>query len=392
MTGNNSEILFKNMFSYSGYGCRCVQDIQNTDPGEPPKTTVKMVADENQPLLFSYAPKEGLNLTGPAGGVIEGNILGKLLAVPSDDIQKHVEFIERYGFFQQLVSDEYTAIADDALFGFFNRIKATVRLMNAIAKREYKSMLINATYLLYSPRVEVLIGDSTLATCYHRFTQLLNSYNLFPDYSQDAEAVVKGTITVPDTMKGSFPLDYEFYQAVRSGTDKTLVGSNTTWYKHIMAMYVGCRGEGEDIRRLIDFYFHFQTEVSIFQEVSFRKIKPYGSIGDDALTDEFKSELLRVARIVVTEEINYNIAGIHPKYEGAKLTASWQVDNLIEALYFSVFYMKPGVEIYKECENPNCKRDRYFLVEATRGNKKYCCPQCANAAAAQRHRSRKMKK
>ena len=392
MNSGNSENLFRNMFSYSGYRCRCVSDIQNTDPGEPPKTTVKMVSDESGSLLYSYAPKEGLNLTGPAGGMIERNILGKLLAVPADNIQKHIEFIEQYGFFVHLPADEYTAISEDALFGIFNRVKATVRLMNAIAKREYKSILINATYLLFTPQIEVGVSDKTLTTCYHNFTRILGSYNLFPDYSQDPEAVVKGIITVPDTMRGSYALDYGFYQAIRGGTDKSLAGSNTTWYKHLTAMYVGCRDEDEDVRCLIDFFFHFQTEVSIFKEVSFRKIKPYGSISDEAFTDEFKSALLRVARIVVTEEINYNIAGIHPKYEGSKLTASWQVDSLIEALYFSVFYMKPGVEIYKECENPNCKRDKFFLVEATRGNRKYCCPQCANAAAAQRHRNRKIGK
>ena len=54
--------------------------------------------------------------------------------------------------------------------------------------------------------------------------------------------------------------------------------------------------------------------------------------------------------------------------------------------------MKPGIEIYKECQNPNCKREIYFLVNATATNKKYCCPACANAAAQRRARERKMHK
>ena len=57
--------------------------------------------------------------------------------------------------------------------------------------------------------------------------------------------------------------------------------------------------------------------------------------------------------------------------------------------YFSIFYMRNG-EMYKECENPNCKRDKFFLVEATRTNKHYCCEQCRNAAGAQRYRNRKL--
>ena len=54
--------------------------------------------------------------------------------------------------------------------------------------------------------------------------------------------------------------------------------------------------------------------------------------------------------------------------------------------------MKPGIEIYKECKNPNCKRDKYFLIEATRTNKEYCSIQCSRAAAAQRYRNRKLNK
>ena len=53
---------------------------------------------------------------------------------------------------------------------------------------------------------------------------------------------------------------------------------------------------------------------------------------------------------------------------------------------------KESVELYKECENPNCKHEKYFLVPATVTNKKYCCSACANAAAQRRSRQRKMQK
>ena len=388
MKNSNSENLLKVMFTYSGFSCKCVKDIQNTEPGEPPKTTIKMVSNVNHPLMFSYAAKDGLNLTGSAGAIRAGNVLGQLLAIPSNDIQRHIEFFEKYGFFMPLPEDEYVAIESEALFAFVDRIKATIRLLNSIAKRDYRGMIINATYLLFSPRIEVMIKGEKLSTHSHRFSQLLETYNIFPDFSQDPNVVLKGYITIPDTMRRTFDLQYDFYQAVRSGTDNTVLGSNTTWYKHLLAMYVGCQDENEETRSIIDFYYHFQTEVTAFKEVSFRSIKPYKAIEDSAFSDEIKNALLNVARIVVAGEINHNIVGIHPKYAGKALQASWDVGNLISAVYFSIFYMKPGIEIYKECENPNCKRDRYFLVEATRGNKRYCCDKCANAAASQRHRNR----
>ena len=66
------------------------------------------------------------------------------------------------------------------------------------------------------------------------------------------------------------------------------------------------------------------------------------------------------------------------------LSPSWKLSTFLEALYFSIFYMKPGIELYKECENPNCKHDKYFLINATITNKKYCCPACAKIPAAPR--------
>ena len=94
MEGKISEIFLNNMFECDGYTCHCEKDIENVAPGMPPKTTLKLYCELDKPLHFSYAPKVGLNLTGVAGGAIEKNILGKLLAIPDGDIDKHIEFFE----------------------------------------------------------------------------------------------------------------------------------------------------------------------------------------------------------------------------------------------------------------------------------------------------------
>jgi hypothetical protein len=240
--------------------------------------------------------------------------------------------------------------------------------------------------------VTINVLGKEYSTCVHKFTQLLWSNNLFPDLTDVPEVSVTGKYSVPDTfLEKKNLIDIEFFNAVRSGANTNLTGSKEPLFKNLLAMYTGCRDLNEETRNLIDFFYHFQTEVSIFKDVKYGLIIPYSHIDENTFSEPMKAALLKVARIVVAEEINYNIRGIHPKYDGGRLTASWQVDNLIEALYFSIFYMRTG-EIYKECENPNCKRNKYFLVEATRENKKYCCPQCSNAAAAQRHRLRQLGK
>lgn len=385
-----SGISFKTMFQHEGYGCLCAKDTINTSPNETPTITLKVCPDTSKHLLFSYAPKDGLNMTGVAGGLHEKNILGKLLALPKGDIDKHIEFIEKYGFLYPLPENEYTAIEANALVEIINRIKSTIRLYGCINKKDYRGVLIHILYLLFTPITRLQVGDDIFTTCTHNFKRLLDSYNLFPDLSRAPEVAAKGIFFVDDIFLGKQnAIDIGFYNAVRSGADTTLQGSKDPWFKNLMAMYVGCQDVDEETRFLIDFFYHLQTKVSVIKEVYFGGFTTYTTFSEDMLNDSFKNALLKIARIVVAEEINHNIRDIHPKYNGGKLIATWQVNTLIEALYFSIFYMRNG-EMYKECENSNCKRNKFFLVEATRTNKRYCCEQCRNAAGAQRYRNRQL--
>ncbi len=387
-----SEIFLNNMFECDSYACHCEKDIENVAPGMPPKTTLKLYCKLDKPLRFSYAPRAGLNLTGIAGGAISKNILGKLLAIPDGDIDKHIEFFETYGFLLPTKSDEYESIDANVLIEIMNRIKATIYLMNAIAgQKDYKRILIYTAYLLYMPQISLNLSEVEYTTCKHRFTELIENYNLFVDLSRNQEVFDNGKYSVPDTMTGcNTPVDIGFFNAVRSGADTALVGSKSQWFKHLLAMYTALPNVDEDLRTTIDFFYHYQTEVGIFKEIQFKKITYFSALARDNFTDEMKTALLKIARIVISEEINHNIAGIHPKYDTDELAPAWQVSNLLQALYFSIFYMKPGVEIYKECSNPNCKRDKFFMVKATRTNKEYCCVQCSRAAASQRFRNRQL--
>lgn len=390
MDKNNSGISSITMFQHKGYGCFCAKDTVNNSPDEAPTVTLKVCPDTSTQLLFSYAPKDGLNVTGIAGGPREKNILGKLLALPKRDIDKHIDFIEKYGFLYRLPENKYTAVEANDLIEIMNRIKSTIRLYSCINKKDYHRVLVHVIYLLFTPVTELRIGEDVFSTCAHRFKKLLDSYNLFPDLSREPEVAANGTYSVDDVFLGKRnAIDISFYNAVRSGSETSLQGSKDPWFKNLMAMYVGCKDVDEETRFLIDFFYHFQTEVSVIKEVYFGGFKPYTPFNEDALGDSFKNALLKIARIVVAEEINYNIRGIHPKYNGVKLIATWQVNTLIEALYFSIFYMRNG-EMYKECENPNCKREKFFLVEATRTNKRYCGKHCRNAAGAQRYRNRQL--
>ena len=252
-----SGISLKTMFQHEGYGCLCAKDTVNTSPDEAPIVTLKVCPDTSTRLLFSYAPKDGLNMTGVAGGMHEKNILGKLLALPNGDINKHIEFIEKYGFLYPLPENEYTAIEASDLIEIINRIKSTIRLYSCISKKDYKGVLINVIYLLFAPVTKLRIGNDVFSTCIHRFKSLLDSYNLFPDLSRDPEVAANGTHSVDDSFLGNKnTINISFYNAVRSGTDTNLQGSKDPLFKNLMAMYVGCKDVDEDTRFLIDFFYN----------------------------------------------------------------------------------------------------------------------------------------
>lgn len=393
MTEKLSEILMSSFFSCENLGCDCQKDIINVAPGTDPQTKLKICSDVHQPLKFSYMPQKGLNLSGNAGGVIQSNVLGRLLAIKDRDIDAHIQFFQQYGFLVPIGTEEYESIEATQIMEFVNRIKATVMLMNAIAgQRNYNNIVILTSYLLFSDPIEIPLSTGVLSSCPHVFTQYLREYNAFPDMSRNQEAFNTGKFSVADSLiNGTGQVEMSFFNAVRSGSGvPTIPGSNSQSFKHLVAMYTGLNDADADLRLLIDFFYHYQLQRGIIKKVSHKRLAFYSKDDSFEFTDEMKDALVRIARIVVSTEVNHYISTIHPAIAPKTLVPEWRLGSLLEAIYFSIFYMKPGVEIYKECQNPSCKREVYFLVNATATNKKYCCPACANAAAQRRARERKM--
>lgn len=107
---------------------------------------------------------------------------------------------------------------------------------------------------------------------------------------------------------------------------------------------------------------------------------------DTAEIGELERVDLLLAEGGIALGVNHNISNIHMQYDGEGLAPRWQIDTLLQALYFAIFYMKPGIKMYKRCANPNCKRDVFFLTDRTKTNKDYCCVQCRSAAGQRRRR------
>lgn len=394
MKNSINSFLF-NSFEYENHPCICQKETVYSSPNEDPSYIVKVCTNSSASALkFSYSAQSGLNLSGNAGGIIDENILGKLLAIPTNDLDATIEFIEKYGFIIPISDSEYEPMDSTTLLSFFERIKSTVRLMSAIAgKKNYTNIFINLTYLLFSDKAMITTTCGSRSTNEHSFSSLLRSYSNMPDIQRNQELFDNGFISIYDSVKSkTVKIERDELVNMVSGNGvNTLPGSLDPLFKNLFALYTNYQTDDENIRLIIDFYFNYQREIGVINSIEPRKVKYYKK-NNIELSDELKNAMLKVAEIVISDEINGNIIGIHPSYSYGSLSPSWKLSSFIEALYFSIFYMKPGIELYKECENPNCIRNKYFLVKTTKQNKKYCCPQCANAAAQRRSRQRKLDK
>lgn len=388
------------LFTYHGNICKIVRETRYEDPAAPPQTHLKIVSLPKKKLFFSYTRDTGLNLSGRAGGVVAGDVLGALQAIPptttdkydgyipDPDIEAHINFIEKYGFLFPISSDTYEDIDAKNLAEFYNHIKATVRLMSSLAKKNYNSMLFDITYLLFSHPVELKLSTGTYSTCMHSFTDILSQDLYFDDFSWNPDIQINELIPVKDTILGNTQkVDYYEYLDVWQGNRTADEGSTDLRYRKIYSLYTCLQDAPKHIRPVVEFYFYLFKNFGVFNEVRFGRLSYYSK--KSAKPDfpaEYKAALLNIAHTVISEEVNYNIAGVHPEYNSKELLPDWNLQNLNQALYFSIFYMKPGAEFYRECANENCKRERFFKITSTASRKKYCCDNCRTAAAVRRAR------
>ena len=390
---NKINSFFINSFEFENYPCICRKESVYSSPNEEPTYIIKVCANTYaQPLKFSYSSQVGLSLSGNAGGIIEENILGKLLAIPSFDLDETIKFVEKYGFIFPITDSSFESIDANTLLIFFERLKLAVLLMSDIArKKNYPSIFEKITYLLFSNSVTFKSLENTYTTNEHEFTHLIHSYCTMPDIQRNQELFDTGYISKYDLIKGDIvKISKDDIVNMISGKGFTnLEGSKDPLFKNIFALYTNFPSDNLYLHLIIDFYYNYQKEIGVVDWNESRKIQYYKKRSSE-ISDRLKHSMIEVAKVVISEEINYNIRNIHPSYSYGSLAPTWKLTSFLEALYLSIFYMKPEVELYKECENPSCKRNKYFLVQTTKQNKKYCCPECANTAAQRRSRQRKL--
>ncbi|MCC8073670.1 MAG: hypothetical protein LIO62_06045, partial [Clostridiales bacterium] len=238
-----NDFFENNVFTFRSYSCDCVEDIKHTTPGTPPQKTYKFQAFPDKPIFFAYRAKTGLSRIAANGTSEEDNILGSLIALPSQKPKYFYNFFQRNGFFFPVSSTKYVSIKSTSLYELIIRIRATVELMTAANEihKDY-GKIINLTFsLMLSKPLSIPLDSLTdpYTTCHHSFVDTLakaNGMELSDERKQ--EGFDKNTYTVIDTIKTpTYELPISEYSNIISGKSLDASFRATTLYRQITQLY-----------------------------------------------------------------------------------------------------------------------------------------------------------
>ena len=163
-----------------------------------------------------------------------------------------------------------------------------------------------------------------------------------------------------------------------------------TFRNKICDLYASYEGDA-DTRELIEFLMHIYAKYPSMTEeengaFSFKHgldLNRTYAFGKDDM-----KLLPAIAKKVIKKEMDYYLSNIHPVYDAETMTASWEIPDLLTAMYFSLFYYNPKHTIYKVCERTDC--GNLIVVTSSDTKKKYCSAKC-NGVVTQRRFRKKMK-
>lgn len=375
------------LFKYENDTCDCVTDIEHIVPGEKPIVKFKIQALSEQKSKFAYAVKKGLVRIAPNGTIEEPNLLGTLLALPSKKDKELSEFIKSNGFIFPVNSDAYEEVDKPSLLRIINRLKMTVELMTAAneIKKDYPKILELIVSLIFADDIHFQTSEmqEPYSSCHHKYKDLTTTPPTMLSKERQQEEFDGDVFHIADSIEGSTLVDIQEYNDVISGSSSNTAFNNPL-YKSILLMYVNTYNTGIE-RTITDLLYNYFHNVGLVYPAGDKIYAQAPKV--ENITTQMKSSIIEVANYIIGEEINANLYGIHPIYNTETMSPSWKVDSLLCAAYFSVFYLKPGLELYRPCDNPRC--GKYFLVKTTSTRNRYCSTECCNRVTQDRYRKKR---
>jgi len=379
-------------FEFSLPSCEC-----EVDKIHPSKGIVKHIFHlypSDDVIRFMYVSGQGL--VGKKSNTSRScAVLPDMLSIKNGDIKGLQQFLEKYGFFLRLLSNESVSVDAEHLFGLINRISATVSLMSALTTTNYNQILSLTMYLLLSPEIHIKLPDES-----NPFTSYVSELGYyFSNINEIPECKLH-----PEPSSGHVGEGYHIVDSIYPPTSWLSLGDYADATGHgemnfptvkdkIIYLYRNAISVSSECRLAIDLFYHIWKNVGEIQtwnhkgELIFKNVNSSASTQSKMRLDEnLRVGLNKLAKHTLKTELEFNLSSVFPSYDTDTMTPSWRIDDLLAGLYLSVFYIQPDIELYRICENPKCRRP--FLVQTTNERKIYCSQQCSGAMATRMHRLR----
>lgn len=399
---NKSLEMAGNMFTYENPCCDCKVTTNYTDDGiEYHSLQLKTVKGIHK---YAYAPVDGLVMIDSKTGAIldKYKVIEDFLNINLTIADKIKEFIDTYGFIMPLPADGKYRIFNHLDIGhLIKRFRVLVQLMAAIEEDNinYDTVLKLTAYLLFSVPRKITLNenDEGLCSCIHSFTDFWYNIDKLPNltgnlvnsYTNDP---YDDYYHIPDSFtKQEELLGLIDYHENAEDVDFSFASSPRIFKAKITKLYRDAFVDNIEIsaRYVIDYLYHLvKIGVQIDDILENGDIHTNTTLSKyEKFDDSFKSQLVLIAQNTIKEEFDFELYGIHPTYDIETMAPNWEIPNFFTALYFALFYTRPGHEVYRKCANPNC--NRLFKVKTTNSRKQYHDISCQNAAAQMRHRKLK---
>ena len=366
-TENLENFYGENFYTFTNYSCICNEDIVYEKPNIQPRKIFKLYSDTRKAVKFAYAAKRGLVRIKSNGTVEQDNILGVFIGLVNASQKKIESFLAENGFLFPLTADEYETFEFETFIAVIKHMKATVELLSEIGEnKNHKKMIDLALSLIMDKPIHIKtkVMETEYTNSPHSILDLIETppISLSPERQREEKRgdtffCIENTIT-------DEPYKFEiqrYYDIVAGYT------SMSDFDRKLTMLFVNYEADDEK-RKAIDILYFHRNNINM----------PYN--------DKLKESILQFSKKTLADEINHNLRGIYPQYNETIMEPSWKVDSLMSALYFSIFYTKPNLEIYRPCAYSRCTN--YFTVSTTSKKKKYCCDRCANNAAQATYRKR----
>ena len=342
----------------------CLPIIVDKDAG----ISLKIIPDDTQSISLGFLSQKGLVRLRPNGSVDEENLLGTFISIVNEasEVKRanlYKAFFERNGYINSIIPGNSLTITLDELD---NKNRLLGQLLALTTKLSQGNRLnVDETISIILRLLFNRNGDPSP----HKLNiAILNSAS-FLSMQKRKTMDETGKITIFDTAKNNdVTIDSEFYYDFLHSNDKEFkLMRENPHFKNLYDLYVLGNFKNEDIEKksidvLVNYYFCLEEKI----DKSF-----------------LKPPLFQVAKDIFKEEIDHYVTNVKPVYNKEKMAPSWNVEDLLTALYFSLFYMNPEVEMYRVCEY--CHKP-FKLDKSTSTKKIYCSDKCRNCAAQRKYR------